>query len=307
MTTLETSTAGELLNHHDEQVRRITAGWLIGQRSKHTRRAYQKGLEVWLTWCHEHRVDPVNPTRQEVQAWVTWMRDVRGYAPASIGARHGAIKSWHAELAVEGARPAIDVHLRLKLPHPVRMASTRLLTDDDVQRLVLAARAQSTPAETAILMMATMGLRASEAGTVHAGMIEASAHGPVLRITGKGGVTTSMPVPRVVLAAARRTRWPGWEIPFNPGADWTDRRVYRRVDRWARRAARRAGIDGFHCHMLRAWFITRALQLGVEERYVQAGARHASFDTTALYNRANDELTHHPTHTVAPLLEALVR
>lgn len=306
MTDIVTSTGGDLIDHHDEQVRRITAGWLIGQRSSHTRQVYQRGIRTWIAWCRERGIDPVNPQRQEVQAWITHMREIAGHSPATVRVYHAAVKGWHTELSVEGARQPLDVHYRLRLPTKTETADTRLLSDLEVRGLIIASRTLPSPAETAVCMMATMGMRATEVGRAHAGMVEPSPYGPLLRSTGKGGKVTIRPVPKLVQQAARRVRWPGWDLVEVPGRDnWSDERVYQRVRRWTDRVGELAQVPDFHPHMLRHWWISRALQLGVEERHVQAGAGHASFDTTARYNRANDDLEHHPTHTIVTLFDGL--
>jgi integrase/recombinase XerD len=292
--------AGDLIGHLDEVVRRATTGWLIGQRSPHTRRAYTRVIRQWIGWCDSHRVDPVNPARQHVVAYIATLEG-SGYAPATIRQAHAALKSWHTELAVEGARAPVDVHHRVRAPRLTGSAAHRLLEDWEVRAMLAAARALDTPAETCVAMMATMGLRAAETGTVGAHCLDRSPWGPVVRIVGKGGVAAVIPVPAIVEAAAARHGWPD---PTG-AASRTDDTVYRRVRRWTAAAADVAGVDGYHPHMLRTWFISRALQLGVPSDVVQASARHASFDTTAVYARNLDRLEHHATRTVAGLVEDL--
>lgn len=280
----------------DEQVRQTTLAWLIGQRSDHTRRAYQRALTMWIDWCHKHHLDPVNPSRAEVQVWVADLS--ASYASKSVQLYHTGVRSWHNELAAAGARPSIDVHHKISRPRARRRVTPRLLPDAEVRALVHAAKEQAEPAEVALLMMATMGMRAGEVCTVKASMIESSPYGPMLRFVGKGNEVALVPVPAMVLEAAGRTGWPGDVLD---GRDY--RNAYQHLTRWTSRAARRAEVAGFHPHLLRHWYVSRALEEGVDPMIVQASARHASFDTTLGYARNVDTLRKHATFTVADVFE----
>lgn len=292
--------AGGLLEQRAEAVRKVTNGWLIGLRSQNTRRAYTNALKMWVRWCTETGIDPVSPTAHEVGAWVTWMAEVRRYSPDTMRQFMGAIKGWHAELQLEGIRPNVDVHARVRRPRATTVSTTRLLGDDEVQALIDEARRRRTPVETALLLMATMGLRASEAGSVTGKELQRTPLGTVLRVTGKGGKVAVMPVPEVVLAASERVQWPGWDLHLfrTPNAD----RPYRRVARWCDMVAETAGVEDFHPHMLRHWFVTVALREGVDERHVQDSARHSSMDTTRRYDRLQDQIANHASHTVGRLI-----
>lgn len=299
-TVSTTGRPADLIGHHDEHVRRVTAGWLIGQRSPHTRRAYARVIRQWVAWCDQQRIDPVTPARQHVVVYLAAL-ETSGYSAATIRQAHAALKSWHTELTVEGARAPVDVHHRVRPPRLDGTAASRLLDDREVRGILAAARALDTPAETCVAIMATMGLRAAETGTVGPHRLERSPWGIVVRTVGKGGKGAVVPVPTIVRAAADRHGWPD---PTG-GAQWTDETVYRRVLRWTGTAAAQAGVTDYHPHMLRTWFISRALQMGVPAEVVQMSARHASFDTTAIYARNLDRIEQHATHTVAQLVEDL--
>jgi integrase/recombinase XerD len=291
---------GELLEQRAEAIRKATNGWLIGLRSQNTRRAYTNALKMWMRWCGDAGVDPVSPTAHEVGAWVTWMAEVRKYSPDTMRQFMGAVKGWHTELQLEGLRPNIDVHSRVNRPRATTVSTTRLLSDAEVQSLIDAARQRRTPVETALLLMATMGLRASEAGSVTGNELQRSPVGTLLRVNGKGGKVAVMPVPQVVLDAAERVRWPGWDLHLF--AKQTVDRPYRRIVGWCEPVAAEAGIDDFHPHMLRHWFVTVALREGVDERHVQDSARHSSMDTTRRYDRLQNQIANHASHTVGRLI-----
>lgn len=296
MTTALAKQHAAIVSLGDEQVRQTTLAWLIGQRSDHTRRAYTRALAMWIAWCRNHDLDPVNPSRAEVQVWVADM--AASYAAKSVQLYHTGVRSWHNELAAAGARPSIDVHHKISRPRARRRVTPRLLPDAEVRALVHAAKEVTEPAEVAILMMATMGMRAGEVCSVKGSMIESSPYGPMLRFTGKGNEVALVPAPRVVIEAAERTGWPGDNLD-----GLTYDAAYKRLGHWTSRAAKRAEVAGFHPHLLRHWYVSRALEEGVDPMIVQASARHASFDTTMGYARNVDTLRKHATFTVADVFE----
>jgi integrase len=55
-------------------------------------------------------------------------------------------------------------------------------------------------------------------------------------------------------------------------------------------------VDRMHPHRLRHTFVTMLLDRGQSLASVQDAARHASADTTRLYDRKRDAYRSHPTH-----------
>lgn len=300
MTITETDSGGDLLHARGELVRKVTVGWLINQRSPNTRSTYKQGLDQWIAWCLQHGIDPTEPTRHEVAAWATEMEQ-RGLSANTVCVRVRAVKSWHRELTLEGARSNTDCHLGVKLPRVPDESTSRLMDDDEVLLLLKLARKRDNPAETAIALMAAMGLRCGEAGHVAGTALQQSPWGTLLMVKGKGGKNMAVPCPQLVLDAASRHGWPGDDlhlfVPYLP------KRAQKRVYGWLRPIVREAGITDFHPHMLRHWYCTTALREGVAERHVQSSMRHANADTTRRYDRAKDRLEHHATHTIASLLD----
>jgi integrase len=83
-------------------------------------------------------------------------------------------------------------------------------------------------------------------------------------------------------------------LPFNRQA------VYRLLGEVAQQAGLVGDgddqVDGVHPHKLRHTFVTLLLDRGVPLAAVQDAARHASSDTTRLYDRARAAWREHPTH-----------
>ena len=101
---------------------------------------------------------------------------------------------------------------------------------------------------------------------------------------GKGNRPATIPlVPRTArtinLAVGERCDGP---IPRRRDGQRLDRRT---AHRWVRSIGKRAGLGSVHPHVLRAAFITAALDAGVPLRDVQIAARHADPRTTTIYDR----------------------
>jgi integrase len=95
---------------------------------------------------------------------------------------------------------------------------------------------------------------------------------------------------------ARRTRH-GHDAPVIP---YTQQAVSRLLVELASSAGllggREGEIDRLHPHRLRHTFVTILLDRGQGLAAVQDAARHASADTTRLYDRKRDAYRTHPTH-----------
>lgn len=291
---------GDLESERTVALRRAWAGWLAGHRSPNTREAYARAVKAWTTWAESAGVDPYEPQRFEAAAWVTWQLEIEHAAPDSVRQRVSAVRGWHNELSLCALRENRDPWYGIKLPHAAPIAAAHLSVDD-VKRLLDAARwSTRCPAETAIAAMATMGLRASEIGNVTGTELQQTPWGPCLLIIGKGARKALVPAPPIVLRAADRVGWPAQKVAHQPG--WTVNQGRRRVYRWVAEVAKRAGVKA-HPHQLRHFFVTTALEAGVDLHRVQRSARHADPKQTIAYDRLRQDISGHATFAVAPLLE----
>jgi site-specific recombinase XerD len=279
-------------------IRHATIGWLLRQRSPQTRVAYDRAIQQWVGFATTYSVDPVNPGRQDIGAWIAWSRQ-QGHSPATIKQRAAAIRGWHRELMLEGLRPNTDPWIGVTLPAVAGQAPVRQLTDEQVRALLVAARTMSSPAETAIAMMASMGMRASETGTATGAQVQPTPWGDCLAVVGKGEKRALLPITEVVAQAAARVGWPGDDlseyIPAIPD------RARKRVWAWVGAVGKRAGVP-CNPHALRHWFVTAGLREGVPLHVMQDSARHSDPSTTQRYNRLRDQIADHAAHTVGALL-----
>ena len=47
----------------------LVLGWLAGQRSVHTRRAYGRDIAGWLAWCAGYGIEPLFAIRPDAGGW----------------------------------------------------------------------------------------------------------------------------------------------------------------------------------------------------------------------------------------------
>lgn len=258
------------------EYRRVISAWLIRQRSTHTRRAYQRAWARWLEWCAAHDIDGINPPDGTGGLWMQDMR-AKGYSPASIAQWTVAIRQAMIELSVNGLRSGPDPFARAGKYRVPDVSSVVPITDEDVERLVTAARGISGRHLCAVLLCAVVGLRAFEAGQVSAHTVSRSQWGWVATIVGKGDKRRLVPLPDVVMRAHAIDGW--W-----PG-DGRTTNTYELVRNLLTTVNQAAGLH-VNAHQLRHWHVTTALREGVPLEKVQDSVGHSDPKTTQRYNRA---------------------
>ena len=282
---------GEMESAWMVEYRRVVAGWLLKQRSQHTRRAYGRAWQQWIGWCEAHSIDPINPPHGTGAAWIAGKR-VEGAAASTINQYRAAIRQVLVELTVGGLRNGGDP-FALTRPERVGDMSTVLpITDDDVALMLATATRLGGKHRTAVLLLAVLGLRASEAGQVKQSTVRKSPWGIVADIVGKGSKRALVPLPKLVLDAAEIDGWPA-----DGGRATTP---YRRIQWLVDCIAREAGLH-VSSHQFRHWHVTAAMEAGVPLEMVQRSVRHADPKTTMGYQFARRDQTNHTAHVIAKL------
>ena len=272
-------------------VQATLAAWLLGQRSRNTAVTYRRAWQAWVDWCTVNDESWLEPRRGVGAVWVASMNAER-LSPATVRLRMAAVRSGLLELSLEGMRMGADPFLRVKAPRVADVSSTIPLSDDQVHRAVEAARALGGHQLTTVLALAVMGLRASEVAQLSVHTVKPSPWGMVADIVGKGQKAALVPVPEVVLAAARIAGWP---------CDEGNAANRRRVTYMVAQVSEAVGFK-VHPHQFRHWHATVALREGVPIERVQDSLRHESPTTTQRYNRARVVVEGHSAFTIAEVL-----
>lgn len=176
-------------------------------------------------------------------------------------------------------------HITAELPRPREpRGEPRPLSTAQVQRLL------ETPVyyRTRVMILLAMlaGLRVHEIAKVRGEDIDVE--GRQLHVTGKGGVTATLPLHPLLVEAAATMPTHGYWFPAN--ATRPGEHVLRRsVSHVISLACERAGIEDGTAHRLRHWYATTLLHNGADVRTVQTLLRHASLTTTQRYTLVTDE------------------
>lgn len=269
--------AGAIALQQDGSDAQLVALWLHG-RSVHTQRAYRGDVGRFVSFVGK----PLQAvTLGDLQAFADSLGEL---APASRARALSAVKSLLSFGHRLGYLP-FDVGRALRLPKLKNALAERILTEEEVQRML----ALETDARNHALLRLLYGggLRVSEiCGLAWRDVQPRGEAGQVVAF-GKGDKT------RVVLLSL-----PTWAAlsALRNGAG-PDQPVFRsrkgghldpsQVDRIVRAAAIRAGIAGnVSAHWLRHAHASHALDRGAPIHLVQATLGHASVATTGRYLHA---------------------
>jgi integrase/recombinase XerD len=151
-----------------------------------------------------------------------------------------------------------------------------------------------------VTMLGLLGLRVFEAtGSDIEDLGEEHGH-RILRVHGKGDKVVLVPLPPAVGRAIERAideRTAGPILLTSRGTRMDRHCATRRLRRLAEQAD--VKLPRMHPHMLRHTFVTTMLDVGIDLRDVQIGARHADPRTTMRYDRPRNNLDRHPNYILA--------
>lgn len=263
--------------------------YLSGVRrlSSHTITAYRRDLDSFSEYCEAQDLHSSKAIQEShVRQWLA-SGHRKGLAANSLQRRLSALRayfSWESRDSGERRNPALAVQAprnRRKLPGTLEADQLdtylRADTEDPLQLRDLAM------AE----LFYSSGLRLAELRAVNIDDIDRSQG--LIRVTGKGNKTRSVPVGRMALAAIAAY------LPHRPNAMSDDDRALflssrgRRISERSIQArvqlmAKRNGLGrDVHPHMLRHSFASHILESSGDLRAVQELLGHSDISTTQIY------------------------
>jgi site-specific recombinase XerD len=281
--------------------------------------APQTALEKWpiiaeyRKWAHLHRgvkqstldlwqclivdflstlgEDPKAYTAAALRSFIQKRRE--RYRIGTLKNLAGAIRAFLKFLVARGACPAGREHAIPSIADWKLASIPRHLAPDQVERVIAACNNQRRLRDKAIvLLLARLGLRASEAANLHISDIDWKSG--KLAVYGKSGHTQWLPLPQevgdAIIAYLKRAR-PKVRIANLFLTESAPTRPITRiaVKCIANRALDRAGIESEHrgAHVLRHSAATTMLRRGVSLSGVCAVLRHASPDMTMHYAKVD--------------------
>ncbi|CAN1528691.1 XerD Site-specific recombinase XerD [Rhabdaerophilaceae bacterium] len=265
---------------------------------------YTRDLEDYLAALASGRWDVIDADLAQIRAYLQNLSEA-GLKPATIARRISALRQFHGFLYTEGHR-ADDPTVTLEGPRR-SMSLPKVLTTDDVDRLLNAARhdvkaAKAGSAELAALRMLALveliyatGLRVSELLSLPAASIAPGRDHLIVR--GKGNKERIVLLTQAAKDAtfhyrdrlsAKSSASSRYLFPASGETGHLSRQVFARdLKRLAGAAGLRA--DALSPHVMRHAFATHLLQNGADLRIVQQLLGHVDIATTQIYTHILDE------------------
>jgi integrase/recombinase XerD len=275
----------------------LYGSWILHLRaerkSPQTLKSYGDGVRLYLAWQRFHDGTFAPLSRRSVTAWVAELLEA-GAEPTTARARQLAVRRFSAWLADEDEIDRDDL-LGLK-PPKLDMKVVESLTDDQLTLMIKACAGRDLRDrrdEAIIRLMVETALRSEELLSMTLPDTDL-ARGVAIVRRGKGGKGRTVPFgPRTGAAIDRyiRTRR-SHRLAAAPalwlGERGKDFRYHALRDTLGMRA-QRAGIDGFHPHLLRHTAAARWLDAGGSEGGLMAVAGWTRRDMLDRYVRATSE------------------
>lgn len=307
MADIVPSVAGalEVRGPDDDELRRATFGWLVAQKSIHTRLAYRRDVlgagsngkpakmpvPAWLPWCELTGISPLAARRSHADLYARAI-EAAGQSPATWARKISAVSSWYDYLIDEGVT---DVNPAKKASRPDidrDVSPATGLSEAELNRLLDQAEEDGPRSEALISLLYFGAFRIGSVLRADIRDLGWDQGDRTLHLVLKGG-KERWPVIEAEAAAALdaylETRGdPGPDGPLfvtSAGSRLDEPYCWRLV----RRLAKRAGIKSWaqlNPHSLRHTHATHARDEGVALDIVQDTLGHKDQRTTQRYDRA---------------------
>ena|SRR5215217_1672136 len=64
----------------------------------------ESDLRAYLTWCADHRLDPLTASRPQVELYVRWMQEIRRLKPSTTSRRMSIVVGFYRTAVIAGRR-----------------------------------------------------------------------------------------------------------------------------------------------------------------------------------------------------------
>lgn len=279
-------------------LRDLLTSWELALRaerkSPQTVKAYGDGVRAFLGWCETSGV-PAELTRARLRGFVDALL-TDGAKPSTAVSRHLAVRRFSAWLFEEGEQDADDL-AGLKAPK-IDKQVIEPLTDEQLKAMVNACRGadmRDKRDEAILRLMFTTGMRAGEVVALQVDDLALTKQPPHIIVRrGKGGKGRVVPLaPEVATAIDRYRRARRGHLLADTGGLWLGDRgksfSYDALHKTLKMRADRAGITGFHPHLLRHTAAHRWLSKGGSEGGLMAVAGWSTPEMLQRYTKARAE------------------
>ncbi|UMB67676.1 tyrosine-type recombinase/integrase [Mycobacterium paraterrae] len=253
-------------------LRELLESWEISLRAENksptTIASYLRGVRLYLDWCNRNE-HPVEITRAQVQTYTAEMIG-EGKEANTVRLRQAALKAFVRWMLEEGEMSE-DTLFGLKPPKiPTKIVQG--LTDDQLRALIRACQGgefTDRRDHAIVRLMGETGLRASELLNLTVDDVDVR-RGIVVVRSGKGakgriapfGPQTAAAIDRYLRARRSHARA---HTPAMWLGSWGRGFAYHGLNDTLKMRAAKAGIDGFHLHLMRHTAASRWLAAGGSE------------------------------------------
>lgn len=259
------------------------------RKSPQTIKSYLAGLSGYTDWCSASGLEP-ELTRAGINGYVAGLLDA-GREPATARARQLSLRRFSAWLVEEGE---IDVDPLLGLKPPKLDSKViQPLTEDQLKALLKACAGRDLRDrrdEAIVRFMLETGARAGEVAVLQVDDVNLVNQVAIVR-RGKGGKGRSVPFGPQTAVAIDRYKRERSKHKYSARPDlWLGSRqngfTYDALHKSLEGRARKAGIVGFHPHLLRHTAAHRWLAAGGSEGGLMAVAGWTRPDMLQRYTKA---------------------
>jgi integrase/recombinase XerD len=277
------------------------AGDFLTSYRAHTAAAYRRDLADFFGHCAAHHLHPPAARRVDLARYLQAL-EAAGLSPATIARRLVAVRGYYSYCVDEDALPTSPA-ARLKVRRQRSQTLIRALSAADLARLLDASDAHSPRLSALTWVLATTGLRISEACDARIEDLHGPDDQPWLDVTCKGNVRRSVPLTgparqRVATLIAGRDAGPVFATRTGTPLD------RHSAARTLRRIAADLDLGPFSPHVLRHTFVTLSRANGCALEDVQDAVGHADPATTRRYDRTVASMATHPAGRLLAALEA---
>lgn len=265
-----------------------------------TRALYASDMSIYFDWCIERGMDPLAAKRRDLEAFIKHMIEDRKNSARSAVRRFTTVRGFYKIAMADDVIDKDPLHM-VRLPRwQADVVEAPWLNREQVAALLKVAEARTPAHFVLVSLLATLGLRVSEACGIQIEDIRRDDAGyTTVTVLRKGGAIREMPIPIPVLRAVERARGgreSGPLILTAAGRQQTRNGAYF----WMKELARKAGLPSETSpHSLRHAAITAFVRSGATIFEAQRFADHADIRTTRIYYHETVHHDQHGSHAVA--------